>query len=60
MSDHDPVCMVQDEVLMGIAEKVKNFAVIYCVDIDEVRIYIYVDITIIFCVHGESDEEYSC
>jgi len=34
--DHDPTCMVQDEVLMGIAEKVKNFAVVYCVDIDEV------------------------
>mmetsp|Transcript_51913 Transcript_51913/g.60684 ORF Transcript_51913/g.60684 Transcript_51913/m.60684 type:complete len:143 (+) Transcript_51913:52-480(+) len=34
--DHDSVCMVQDEVLMSIAEKLKNFAVIYCVDIDEV------------------------
>ena len=28
--------MVQDEVLFEIAEKVKNFAVIYLVDIDEV------------------------
>jgi DIM1 family U5 snRNP protein len=28
--------MIQDEVLMSIAEKVKNFGVIYLVDIDEV------------------------
>ena len=35
--DQDPTCMIQDEVLMGIAEKVKNFAVIYCVDLDEVN-----------------------
>ena len=28
--------MVQDEVLANIAEKVKNFAVIYVVDIDQV------------------------
>ena len=34
--DQDPTCMVQDEVLMSIAEKVKNFAVIYLVDLDEV------------------------
>lgn len=34
--DEDPTCMIQDEVLMGIAEKVKNFAVIYLVDIEEV------------------------
>lgn len=34
--DHDPTCMVQDEVLASIAEKVKNFAVIYLVDLDEV------------------------
>lgn len=34
--DSDQTCMVQDEVLFGIAEKVKNFAVIYLVDIDEV------------------------
>ena len=30
--DHDPVCMIQDEVLQSIAEPVKNFAVIYVVD----------------------------
>jgi thiol-disulfide isomerase/thioredoxin len=34
--DTDPTCMVQDEILMSIAEKVKNFAVIYLVDITEV------------------------
>ena len=34
--DADQTCMVQDEVLFGIAEKVKNFAVISPVDIDEV------------------------
>jgi len=34
--DSDPTCMIQDEILMKIAEKVKNFAVIYVVDIDEV------------------------
>lgn len=36
-TDHNPTCMLQDEVLCSIAEKVKNFAVIYCVDIDEVK-----------------------
>jgi|EP00979_Chaetoceros_neogracilis_P000622 DIM1 family U5 snRNP protein len=34
--DSDATCMIQDEILMNIAEKVKNFAVIYVVDIDEV------------------------
>ncbi|CAB9519297.1 Thioredoxin-like protein 4A [Seminavis robusta] len=34
--DQDPTCMIQDEVLMSIAEKVKNFAKIYVVDIDQV------------------------
>ncbi|ETV70321.1 thioredoxin-like protein 4A [Aphanomyces astaci] len=34
--DHDPVCMQMDEVLCGVAEDVKNFAVIYVVDITEV------------------------
>jgi DIM1 family U5 snRNP protein len=34
--DHDPDCMLQDEVLAKIAEPVKNFAVIYVVDITEV------------------------
>ena len=32
----DPICMKMDEVLYGIAEKVKNFAIIYVVDITEV------------------------
>ena len=31
--------MIQDEVLASIAEKVKNFAVIYLVDIDEVTCF---------------------
>lgn len=34
--DWDPACMKMDEVLYGIAEKVKNFAVFYLVDISEV------------------------
>lgn len=34
--DWDPQCMVMDETLYKIAEKVKNFAVIYLVDISEV------------------------
>ena len=34
--DNDATCMVQDEILMSIADKVKNFAVIYLVDITEV------------------------
>lgn len=34
--DWDPTCMLQDEVLYKIAEDVKNFAVIYLVDITEV------------------------
>lgn len=34
--DYDPTCMVMDETLYGVAEKVKNFAVIYVVDITQV------------------------
>lgn len=34
--DWDPTCMKMDEVLYGIAEKVKNYAVIYLVDVTEV------------------------
>lgn len=34
--DWDPACMKMDEVMYAIAEKVKNFAVIYLVDISEV------------------------
>ncbi|XP_049937735.1 thioredoxin-like protein 4A isoform X1 [Schistocerca serialis cubense] len=34
--DWDPSCMKMDEVLYSIAEKVKNFAVIYLVDITKV------------------------
>ena len=34
--DWDPTCMNMDETLFAIAEKVKNFAVIYLVDITKV------------------------
>lgn len=34
--DHNPLCMQMDEVLAGIAEDVKLFAVIYLVDITQV------------------------
>ncbi|XDG00476.1 hypothetical protein ABKA04_000091 [Annulohypoxylon sp. FPYF3050] len=34
--DHDPECMRQDEVLYRIADKVKNFCVIYVCDVDQV------------------------
>ena len=34
--DADPACMKQDEVLYKIAERVKNFAVIYVCDLDQV------------------------
>ena len=34
--DYDPTCMQMDEVLYGIAELVKNYAVIYLVDTSEV------------------------
>lgn len=34
--DWDPECMKMDETLLGIVEKVKNFAVIYVVDITQV------------------------
>lgn len=34
--DHEPQCMRMDEVLFGVAEKVRNFAVVYVCDIDEV------------------------
>ena len=34
--DWDAQCMAQDEVLYKIADRVKNFAVIYLVDQDEV------------------------
>lgn len=34
--DYDPTCMRMDETLYGIAEKVRNFAVVYLCDITEV------------------------
>jgi len=35
-SDADPECMLMDEILAKIAEPVRNFAVVYLVDISEV------------------------
>merc|ERR1712137_964056 len=51
--DWDPECMRMDEVLYGIAEMVKNFAVIYLVDITEVpdfnKMYeLYDPVTVMF------------
>lgn len=34
--DADPICMQMDEVLASVADPIKNFAVIYLVDITEV------------------------
>ncbi|KAM0788147.1 Thioredoxin-like 4A [Microbotryomycetes sp. NB124-2] len=34
--DWDPQCMIHDETLLGVSEKVKNFAIIYTVDITKV------------------------
>ena len=34
--DWDPDCMAQDEILFRIADRVKNFAVIYVCDLDRV------------------------
>ena len=34
--DYDPTCMQMDEVLYGIAELVKNYAIVYLVDTTEV------------------------
>lgn len=38
--DADETCMIMDEVLFSIAERVKNFAVIYLVDITQVPDFI--------------------
>ncbi len=37
--DWDPTCMVMDETLYRCAEKMKNFAVVYLVDITEVKCF---------------------
>jgi DIM1 family U5 snRNP protein len=34
--DYDPQCMMMDEILFGVAEEIKNFCVIYLVDVKEV------------------------
>lgn len=51
--DHDPDCMKMDELLYKIAEDVKNFCVIYVVDITEVPDYnnmyeLYDAVTVMF------------
>ncbi|XP_051879345.1 thioredoxin-like protein 4A isoform X2 [Pristis pectinata] len=56
--DWDPTCMKMDEVLYSIAEKVKNFAVIYLVDITEVpdfnKMYeLYDPCTVMFFFRGQ-------
>lgn len=35
-TDADPTCMIMDETLYKVAERVKNFAVLYLVDITQV------------------------
>jgi len=51
--DWSPECMIMDETLFGVAEKVKNMCVIYLVDIDEVpdfnKMYeLYDPVTVMF------------
>lgn len=53
--DGHPDCLRQDDVLAKIAEKVKNFAVIYLCDIDEVPDFnsmyeLYDPMTIMVCL----------
>ena len=38
-TDYDPTCMIMDETLAAISEKVQNFAVIYLVDINKVKCF---------------------
>lgn len=38
-TDSDPTCMIMDETLYKVAELVKNFAVIYLVDITQVTAF---------------------
>lgn len=58
--DWDPTCMKMDETLYGVAERVKNFAVIYLVDITEVpdfnkvSFFIYHTIFTISVIHNAS------
>ena len=36
--DHDPICMQMDEVLASTSEQIKNFAVVYLVDVSQVPV----------------------
>lgn len=38
-TDADPTCMIMDECLYRVAELVKNFAVIYLVDVTQVKAF---------------------
>jgi len=51
-SDGDPQCMVMDETLWSVAEKVQNFAVIYLVDITQVPDLNKVSNAFWYCVYG--------
>lgn len=51
--DHNPDCMRQDEILFRIADRIKNFAVVYVCDLDAVpdftQMYeLYDPVTIMF------------
>lgn len=47
--DQDATCMVQDEVLMSIADKVKNFAVIYLVRFFLEKFYVLSFLLLLAC-----------
>ena len=54
--DWDPTCMKMDEVLYKVAEKIKNFTVIYLVDITETPDFNKMSVTLfeISLLHGLS------
>lgn len=63
--DWDTECMKMDEALYGIAEKVKNFAVIYLVDVTEVpdftQMYeIYDAVTVCYLIETNANNARSC
>ena len=49
--DWDPTCMQMDETLFSLAEKVKNFCVIYLVDISEVPDFNKVSVVHLYNIH---------
>lgn len=67
--DWDPSCMKMDEVLYSIAEKVKNFAVLYLVDITKVpdfnKMYVHLSTRLhnykcVDCLHHASECSFCC